>query len=62
MDINKKIDIFSQQIQEIVNKSELPIGIVFYIIKDLYREIEYTYISYLNNLAFQAEEETQEEQ
>ena len=62
MDINKKIDIFSQQMQEIVNESELPIGIVFYIIKDLYREIEHTYISYLNNLAFQTEEKTQEEE
>lgn len=57
MDINQKINILSQELQTNIENSQLPIGVVYYMIKDLYRDIEQTYFSYLNNLVFQSQKE-----
>ena len=69
MDVNKQIDNLSQSLTQIISEANLPIGVVYYIVKDIYRDLEQAYGSYLNNLTFQEieeqnnqQEETQEEE
>ena len=69
MDINRQIDNFSQELTQTITQSQLPLGTIYYIIKDIYRDLELNYYNYLNNLTFQEiekqnnqQEETQEEE
>ena len=69
MDVNKQIDNLSQSLTQTISEANLPIGVVCYIVKDIYRDLEQAYGSYLNNLTIQEieeqnnqQEETQEEE
>ena len=62
MDINRQIDNFSQELTQIITQSQLPLGTIYYIIKDIYRDLELNYYNYLNNLTFQEVEEQNNQQ
>ena len=48
-DINKQIDNVIKNLNTILSESNLPIGVAYYLIKDVYNNVEYQYIQYLNN-------------
>lgn len=62
MNINKQIDNLSQTLTQAISEANLPIGVVYYIVKDVYRDLEQAYGSYLNNLTFQEIEEQNNQQ
>ena len=41
--MNYKIELFKQKMIELINQSELPVGTIYYIIKDLFKQLENTY-------------------
>lgn len=63
--MNLKYEFFKQSIYQLIQKSNLEIGIIFYIFKDIYNDIEKLYYAQLNKESLaQAEEqkETTEEE
>ena len=50
-DFNYKCNELRKQLEKIVNESEMPIAVVYLILKDLYNEIEKINIAYLNSIA-----------
>ena len=44
----KNYQIFKESINKIIQNSGLDIGVVYFILKDIFREIETMYYSYLN--------------
>ncbi|MCC8068719.1 MAG: hypothetical protein LIO71_03010 [Ruminococcus sp.] len=49
--INTKCEEFKQQIIGDINSSQLPISIVYFIMKDVFQEVEKTYYATLNQEA-----------
>jgi len=47
--MNLQIYQLSNQIKELVSSFDLPVGIVYYIVKDLYEEIETLYFQQVEN-------------
>lgn len=43
MGINQKIEYYRQQLINIINNSKLPVGILYYIIKDIFNMISIEY-------------------
>lgn len=43
MGINTLINIFKENMSNVINNSQLPIGIVYYVLKDLLIEVEEVY-------------------
>ena len=50
-DFNYKCNELRKQLEKTVNESEMPIAVVYLILKDLYNEIEKINIAYLNSIA-----------
>lgn len=59
--MNYQIEIFHQEIINILNKSGLPIGVAYYIMKDVLKELEDAYIQAINKEKNQTSEEVIEE-
>lgn len=62
---NLKIDVFRQQLLQIISNSNLPVSVVVYIIKDIYNEINDLYKQavmneYEESVAAQKEQEEQD--
>jgi len=61
-----KYEVFKQSIKKYIQNSELDIGVVYYILKDIYKEIENLYYATLNResmeLAKQQEKENNDVQ
>lgn len=55
-DINLAIEGLKLTIYQIINKSELPIGTVYYILKDVCNDLEKTYNEVLKNLTIDKDE------
>ena len=53
MNFNLKCDDFKQEIIKKINNSQLPITIIYYIIKDLFNQIEKQYYGTINELKLQ---------
>ncbi len=49
MDINEKIEQTHQIIISLLQKTQLPIGITYYLIKDVLNTVEKQYYAYLNS-------------
>ena len=43
MGINTLINVFKENVSNVINNSQLPIGIVYYVLKDLLSEVEKIY-------------------
>lgn len=62
---NLKIDVFRQQLLQIISNSNLPVSVIVYIIKDIYNEINDLYKQavmneYEESIAAQKEQEEQD--
>lgn len=62
---NLKIDVFRQQLLQIISNSNLPVSVIVYIIKDIYNEINDLYKQavmneYEESIAAQKEREEQD--
>ena len=51
--MNLKCELFKQSMNQIIQTSGLPIGVVYYIFKDLFHEIEKLYIATVNKEAME---------
>lgn len=62
MGLNNSLNDLRKEIVELINKSQVPVGVVYYIIKDVYRDIEIAYeTAVLNELKEQAIKESKEQ-
>lgn len=59
-DINLLIESFNNEIKNIITKSKLPIGMIYYILKQNYNNIQKQYYGYLNTLLLKEPEQTEE--
>lgn len=50
-DFNYNCNQFKKDLENLINASNLPIAAVFFVLKDIYNEIEKLNIAYLNSLA-----------
>jgi len=50
-DFNYKCNKLKQDLEIIINESNMPIGAVYFIFKDVFSDIEKTYIAYLNSIS-----------
>lgn len=57
-----KYEFFKQSIRQFIQSSELDVGIVYFIIKDIYKEIENTYYAQLNKEAMESVETSQNDE
>ena len=58
-DFNIQCDNLKNNIINILNNSKLPVAIVYYIFKDIYHDVENSYIGYLNTVKINASKEAQ---
>ena len=59
-DFNYKCNQFKKNLENLINNSKLPIAVVYFIIKDIYNEIEKLNIAYLNDIALKESKELEE--
>ena len=59
-DFNLKCDNLKYNIINILNESKLPIVMVYYIIKDIYHDVENSYIGYLNTVKMKEAKKVEE--
>ena len=45
MDFNLKCENFKQKVMTLINQSDLPISMIYYMFQSLYKDIEATYIN-----------------
>lgn len=57
--INLKIVNFSNKLKYLIGTSQLPIGIVYYILKDTFNELQKQYYATLNSISLQESKEQQ---
>ena len=50
-DFNYRCNQLKKRMETIINESGMPIAVVYFILKDLYNEIEKMNIAYLNSIA-----------
>ena len=60
--INVQIDQCYQQLLQVINQSQLPVGCVYFILKDINHEIEQQYNDFVRYQINTTQEETQEEE
>lgn len=60
--MNLKCELFKQSMNQIIQTSGLPIGMVYYIFKDLFHEIEKLYIATVNKEAMEQTNKNGEKQ
>jgi len=60
--INLKIEQFNLNIKNVIQSSDLPIGIIHYVFKNLQDEIEKTYIGTLNQLMMEEQNQNIDKQ
>ena len=49
-DFNYNCDQFKKNLENLINNSNLPIAAIYFILKDIYNEVEKLNIAYLNDL------------
>ena len=59
--INTKINLLQENICEAINKSGLPAGIVFYILKDILNKVQMNYGAELNSEVKEYEQSLQQD-
>lgn len=59
---NLKTEQFKSSIITSINNSNLPIGTIYYVIKDLYKDLEIEYLKILQEEQKQQEQEGQEQE
>lgn len=50
-DFNYRCNQLKKNLETLINESNMPIAVVYFILKDLYNEIEKMNIAYLNSIA-----------
>ena len=55
--INLKIANFSNKLKYLIGTSQLPVGIVYYILKDTFNELQKQYYATLNSISLQESKE-----
>ena len=61
MEINSKIDQTHDLILQVLAQSQLPLGVIFYILKDILNSVEKHYYGFLNSQALKEDNEQLEE-
>lgn len=56
-----KIEQFKQDISSLINHYDLPIEHIYFLVKDLYKDIEKTYYEYYNQVLLEEQNKKQEE-
>lgn len=59
--INLSIEELNLNIKKIIEEANLPIGIVYYIFKDIFNEIEKMYYASLNSVILNQQQQQKEE-
>jgi len=59
MNVNQKLESARDSIMQVIGTSELPVGAVYYMLKDVIRDIEDIYNTSLNQPIENTEEETE---
>lgn len=59
--MNKNIDILNQELNYIISSSNLPIGVVYLIVKNIYYELEKAYNDFLQYEKIQKEKNNEED-
>lgn len=59
-DFNYKCNHLKSDIENLMTDSKLPIAVIYFIIKDIYNDIEKFNISYLNSLSLNESEKLQQ--
>lgn len=62
MDFNLQIEMLKRNLIKSISDSELPIGVVHYIVKDILQDLTETYDEYLNEAYKKLQEENQKEE
>lgn len=57
--INLKIQDFSNKINYLIKISQLPIGVIYYVLKDIFINVQQTYYATLNSIIIQQNKEQQ---
>lgn len=58
MDFNLRCEDFKAEISKIITQSKLPIAVVYYILKDVYTQIQNTYFGTINSIRLQQQKES----
>ena len=61
MNFNLKCDIFKTNILNIINQSELPISVIYYILQNIYNQIQKTYYGTINQIRLEEQEKAKKE-
>ena len=57
MDFNLRCEDFKAEISKLITQSKLPMAIVYYILKDVYTQIQNTYFGTINSIRLQQQKE-----
>ena len=58
MDFNLRCEDFKAEISKLITQSKLPMAIVYYILKDVYTQIQNTYFGTINSIRLQQQKES----
>lgn len=58
--INTKINVFRQNIADVIRNSQLPVGVIYYVFKDAMNEIEFLYENTLQKEIQDAQKEQED--
>ena len=58
--INTKINVFIQNIADVIRNSQLPVGVIYYVFKDAMNEIEFLYENTLQKEIQDAQKEQED--
>lgn len=61
MNINLKIEEVKVNIEKIMTESQLPLGIIYYLFKDIYSQIERQYYASLNSIILKEQKKAEQQ-
>lgn len=60
MDFNLRCDNLKSEIIKVINQSDLPIAVIYYMFQNLYTEVEHTYFGTINSARLKQQKESVE--
>lgn len=58
MDFNLRCDNLKSEIIKIINQSDLPVAVIYYIFQNIYTEVEHTYFGTINSARLKQQKES----
>lgn len=58
MDFNLRCENFKTEISKIINQSELPVAVIYYIFQSIYTQIQHTYYGTINSIRLQQQKKS----